>query len=150
MSKDRKKDLILLFVMSLIVSIGAFYNYLTTEELKTLNKSIVFDSYYYAGNGYKTKSNFYLKSKEEKYTISSTIFPVFNYNQFKNEISKGDTLDLIVDKSSFIFQIHSKNKAYLESKNSIKNFKSNEFIGLIVGILFALISILVLGLIFKN
>lgn len=145
MSKEKKSDLLLLLVMSLIISLLAFYKNFTSENPKTFNERLIFDSYYYAGNGYKTKSNFYIKSEDKEYTIPSTIFSVFNYSRFKEDISKGDTLYLVIDESKIVFQISSKNKTYLESKDSIKVFENNDFIGLIIGVVFCMFSIFLFG-----
>ena len=146
----QKNEMLGLSIMSLIISLIAFYSFSTaTEDLKVFEKNVTFESYYYPGEGYKTKNGVLLELDQRNYTIPSIILSAFDFDKFKREIKKGDVLSIITDEDDIILQIKHEDSFYLKKEDSITLLNDNSYVGLLIGIIFISLSLFLLFKLFK-
>lgn len=142
-NKPQKRDFLYFFILGIILSSISFYTFFINQYNNNVEEVVVFfESYEYYERDYKSPPRFFINTSDEKFNIPSYLLNSFDMRRFTRDIKKGDSLTFLVDGTKIIYQIKKKQTLYIEKKSSIENINKNNFLSLILGIVFLILTIL--------
>ena len=81
-------------------------------------------------------------NKKTEYEINSVSLSSFEAENFLNEVSKGDSVELIVEKNYYILSIRSNGKSYLKIEDTLNKDRQNMILGCFIGAMYAGLSVI--------
>jgi len=144
--KPSKKEIRILLVMSVLFSAAMFYSYFSEDTQETSAVRGVFDAYEETKRGVNKSRKTYrfVILNGIKYNIPMLYIKAFNKEDFLAEVKKGDSLTLTIKGNSSVYQITKGDTHYIDPHQLKEEVESNSFVGLILGSVFSVISVLLL------
>lgn len=145
----KKKDYLILLVLSCIISFFSSYIYFSSENDELEEIKGVYNSFDYIERTTNTTSKMKLNFKNESYVIPTYLSASFKINDFKRDIFKGDSISIYLDTDGFINQIKKNNSFYIDAEKRDNLLEKNNNASLTVGLIFLIISVYSLVMLYK-
>lgn len=149
--KTTNNDNLIISILSLVIATVAFLTYSFGQDevfLKEMKGTV--NHYEYNERGYKSRPSFILEVNKERFVITSITLSAFNVEKFKKEVRIGDELLIDYDQDKIVFQIKKKDASFIDSDKVKVLISENSYLGLILGIVFSIFSIILLIRFFKT
>jgi len=135
--------MLLTSTLGLIITFFGFYNYsLKDEKQQEITITGTFKEYHQV-DGYKSQTKQIIQIDNERYYIPTIYISAFKKDAFLKDVKKGKPVTLTLNGKS-ITQIKYQKVKYIDKSKLNLEVEKNQRLGLFMGIIFGLISIILL------